>query len=295
MDINEAYSYRCRGGCATLIHMKIGGIFMKNNIFKAYLLTGAITLGVIGAAHSTAFAATNSNTAPTDGIQGLKLKMHQNLDDATKEKIQTIMDDAKAKLAELGVTLPEKFEKGNRFANLDDATKEKVQAIMDKVKDGSLTHEDAQKLLAELGVNLPFGHGGMHGDAFANLDDATKEKAQAIMDKVKDGSLTREDAQKQLAELGVDLPSKRGSMHGERFANLDEATKEKAQAIMDKVKDGSLTREDAQKQLAELGVQLPARGGKHVDPFANLDNATKAKAQDIMDEAKTQIKELIEE
>lgn len=268
----------------------------KNNKLKAYLLTGAVTLGVIGAAHSPAFAATNSTAAPSDGFQGLKVKMHQNLDNATKEKIQSIMEDAKAKLAELGVTLPQKFEKGDRFANLDDATKEKVQAIMDKVKDGSLSREDAQKQLSELGVDLPFDHGaGIHSSPFANLDDATKEKAQAIIDKVKDGSLTREDAQKQLSELGVDLPFGRGGMHGSPFANLDDATKEKVQAIMDKVKDGTLTREDAQKQLTELGIEPPARDGKHVDPFVNLDDATKAKAQDILDEAKTQIKQLIEE
>lgn len=236
----------CREGCAALIHKKTGGILMRRNnkLFKTYLLTGAISLGVIGAAHSPAFAATNSTTAPSDGFQGLKVKMHQNLDDATKEKVQSIMEDAKAKLAELGVTLPEKFEKVDRFANLDDATKEKAQAIMDKVKDGTLSHEDAQKQLSELGVDLPFGRGGMHGSPFANLDDATKEKVQAIMDKVKNGTLSHKDAQK---------------------------------------------------QLSELGVEPPARAGKPIDLFTNLDDATKAKAQDILDEAKTQIKELIEE
>ena len=246
LDIKTAYSYTCREGCAPLIHMKTGGILMRKNnkLFKTYLLTGAISLGVIGAANSPAFAATTSTTAPSDGFQGLKVKMHQNLDDATKEKIQTIMEDAKVKLAELGVTLPEKFEKVDQFANLDDATKEKAQAIMDNVKDGSLTREDAQTQLAELGVDLPIGRGGMHGSLFANLDDATKEKVQAIMEKVKDGSLTREDAQK---------------------------------------------------QLSELGVEAPVRGSKHVDLFANLDDATKEKAQDILDEAKTQISELIKE
>ncbi|MEC1715470.1 hypothetical protein [Schinkia azotoformans] len=156
----------------------------NNKLFKTYLLTGAISLGVIGAAHSPAFAAANSTTAPSDGFQGLKVKMHQNLDDATKEKIQGIMEDAKAKLAELGVTFPEKFEKVNRFANLDDATKEKAQAIMDKVKDGTLSHEDAQKQLSELGVEPP-ARAGKHLDPFTNLDDATKAKAQDILDEAK--------------------------------------------------------------------------------------------------------------
>ncbi|HHW36338.1 MAG TPA: hypothetical protein GXX18_03465 [Bacillales bacterium] len=61
----------------------------KNKLFKAYLLTGAITLGVIGAAHSPAFADTNSTTAPADGFQGLEVNM------------QSIMGDAKTQIKEL--------------------------------------------------------------------------------------------------------------------------------------------------------------------------------------------------
>ncbi|WP_078414958.1 hypothetical protein [Priestia abyssalis] len=270
----------------------------KKKLF-GYVMTGALSIGIIGGAGLPAFAATDTTNSAATSEQPVKGRWEQSLDDATKQKVQAIMDQAKAQLADLGVEFPTKGDKGSRgdlFANLDDAAKEKAQAIMEKVKDGSLTHEEAQTQLADLGIELPAkGDKGSRADIFANLDDATKEKAQAIMEKVKDGSLTREEAQTQLADLGVELPAKgnKGSRE-DMFANLDDATKEKAQAIMEKVKDGSLTREEAQAQLADLGVELPAKGdkGPREDMFANLDDATKEKAQAIMDDMNAQLAEL---
>jgi hypothetical protein len=49
------------------------------------------------------------------------------------------------------------------------------------------------------------------------------------------------------------------------FANLDEETQEKVQAIFEQVKAGTLTKEEAQEQLAELGVELPAKGEKQLE------------------------------
>ncbi|MDQ0244711.1 polyhydroxyalkanoate synthesis regulator phasin [Bacillus fengqiuensis] len=267
----------------------------KKKLF-GYVMTGALSIGIIGGAGIPAFAATDNTNSTTTSEQTVKGKWEQSLDEATKQKVQAIMDQAKAQLAELGVEFPTKGDKesrGNLFANLDDATKEKAQAIMEKVKDGSLTREEAQTQLADLGVELPAK--GPRGDLFANLDDATKEKAQAIMEKVKGGSLTHEEAQTQLADLGVELPAKGDKGPREDlFADLDDATKEKAQAIMEKVKDGSLTREEAQTQLADLGVELPAKGdkGPREDLFAGLDDATKEKAQAIMDDMNAQLTEL---
>ncbi|WP_458411787.1 hypothetical protein ACNQFZ_13095 [Schinkia sp. CFF1] len=258
----------------------------KPNKLKTYALTGVLTLGVIGAAAAPTFAAANTNGTAATGTHGLKVKWEQNLDVATKEKIQTIMDDAKAKLAELGVTLPTKFEKGDQLANLDEATKAKVKVIRDQVKAGTLTEEAAQEELSKLGLNLPV-LGKFHQDPFQNLDATVKEKVKAIMDKVKDGSLSRDDAKTQLAQLGVELPERAGGLHGAAFDKLDDATKAKIQAIMDKVKDGSLSRDDAKTQLAQLGVDLPERaGGLHGAAFDKLDDATKAKVQAIMDKVK---------
>jgi hypothetical protein len=44
------------------------------------------------------------------------------------------------------------------------------------------------------------------------------------------------------------------------FSDLDEETREKVQSIMEQQRDGNITREEAQEQLAELGVEFPQRG-----------------------------------
>src|SRR3954451_1119518 len=86
-------------------------------------------------------------------------------------------------------------------------------------------------------------------DVFANLDEETQEKVQAIFEQVKTGTLTKEEAQEQLAELGVELLAKGERGFGGHFANLDEETEEKVQAIFEQVKTGTLTKEEAQEQL----------------------------------------------
>jgi hypothetical protein len=98
-------------------------------------------------------------------------------------------------------------------------------------------------------------------DMFANLDEETKAKAQEILSQMNDGTITREDAEAQLAELGVELPQGRdgGGFNTDMFADLDDETKAKAQEIMSQMDGGTITREDAEAQLAELGVTLPER------------------------------------
>ncbi|MEH6991455.1 carbohydrate-binding domain-containing protein [Neobacillus drentensis] len=47
--------------------------------------------------------------------------------------------------------------------------------------------------------------GGNRGDMFSNLDEESRTKAQEIMEKERAGTITREEAQAQLAELGVEF------------------------------------------------------------------------------------------
>lgn len=61
------------------------------------------------------------------------------------------------------------------------------------------------------------GHGGgpdpggsPRGDMFSNLDDATKTKAQEIMEQEREGKITREEAQAKLADLGISFPGGKG-------------------------------------------------------------------------------------
>lgn len=58
------------------------------------------------------------------------------------------------------------------------------------------------------GPNGP-GSGQNRPDMFADLDGETKEKAQAIMAQEREGTITREEAQAKLAELGIQLPERR--------------------------------------------------------------------------------------
>lgn len=58
------------------------------------------------------------------------------------------------------------------------------------------------------GGQNPAGKGNIE-DMFTNLDDETKEKVQSIMEQERNGTITREEAQEQLAQLGVKFPEAR--------------------------------------------------------------------------------------
>ena len=55
------------------------------------------------------------------------------------------------------------------------------------------------------------------------------------------------------------LPSQGKGNRGEMFSNLDEETRTKVQSVMDQQREGTITWEEAQKQLEELGVEIPLR------------------------------------
>ena len=90
------------------------------------------------------------------------------------------------------------------------------------------------------------------------LDAETKEKLQEIRDQVKAGEITREEAQAQLEELGIDIPFFKQGKRG-WYNNLDEETKEKLQEIRGQVKAGEITREEAREKCEELGLQFPKK------------------------------------
>lgn len=56
------------------------------------------------------------------------------------------------------------------------------------------------------GMARPGGSGGNRKDMLSGLDEATRDKVQSIMDQQRNGTITQEEAQTQLAELGVELP-----------------------------------------------------------------------------------------
>jgi hypothetical protein len=60
---------------------------------------------------------------------------------------------------------------------------------------------------------------GNPGGMFADLSESTREKVQIIMEQQRDGTITMEEAQKQLAELGVELPERREPIQQEEEQN----------------------------------------------------------------------------
>ncbi|MDF2606215.1 MAG: mgtE intracellular domain protein [Bacillales bacterium] len=171
---------------------------MQNKRMASYIITGVITVGLLGGTIIPVFAASEAQTSKT---VEKKYKFEQNLNAETRSKIKAIMDDAETQLKTLGVEMPQRGRKA-QFKSLDVATKEKVKVIMDKKRVGTITHEEAQKQLKDIGVEMPVR--GEKADPFANLDSETKAKAQSIM----------ENARKEISKLGVNLPV-RGGRHME--------------------------------------------------------------------------------
>lgn len=74
--------------------------------------------------------------------------------------------------------------------------------------------------VTEAAANGPGGGGGAPGgdqvrpdmgnreDMFSDLDEETRQKVQEIMEQQRNGTLTQEEAQEQLAELGVEMPQR---------------------------------------------------------------------------------------
>ncbi|HZH61595.1 MAG TPA: hypothetical protein VEY70_18895 [Metabacillus sp.] len=111
---------------------------MNKMKFFSYVLSGALTLGVVGAAADSAFAAaetTSKNTTVDQQTENVK----STLNTETKEKVQAIMDELKTNLSELGVALPNRGKHGrDMFADLDEETKAKAEKIIKQKKEGAI-------------------------------------------------------------------------------------------------------------------------------------------------------------
>ncbi|HWI48850.1 MAG TPA: hypothetical protein VNU45_11575 [Rummeliibacillus sp.] len=206
----------------------------RRNKLLTFSLTCALSLGIMSNTAAPTFAATvDQNKTATEQQPKLNPK--------TQQKVNEILNKLDSDLAKLGAPVPKHHAKCAMFENLDDNTKAKVKEIMKKVKDGSITKEEADKQLKALGVSFPKHP---NGDMFGKLDDNTKAKVKEIMHKVKAGSLTKEEADKQLKALGVSFPKHHG-----KFKHLDDETKAKAKTLI----------EDAKAQVSNLGADFPSK------------------------------------
>ena len=160
------------------------------------------------------------------------------------------------------------------YDQLDDETKAKVDEVLTSLKGD----------LKGMGIEIP--QNKFH-EQMENLDEETKAKVKEIFNQLKEDKISKEDADKKLAELGVDPPEHKEC---KIFENLDDATKEKAKAIYKDKKEGKITKEEAHKKLAKLGIEMP----KHPmhESFDKLDNATKIKVKERVEQAKADLEQL---
>ncbi|TQR42783.1 hypothetical protein [Paenibacillus popilliae] len=161
-----------------------------------------------------------------------------------------------------------KFKGKVTSVSFDDATKEKVKTILDQAQAGTLTKEQAKSQLQELGIDLDVDFSKtargvmvkMDAAKLDNLDEAAKEKAKAILEQAQAGSLTKEQVKAKLQELGIDMDVNFSPAHNmnkeTKVVRFDDATQQKVKALFDQSKAGTITKEQMKKQLDEvLGVQ----------------------------------------
>jgi uncharacterized caspase-like protein len=157
------------------------------------VLTGALSVGIIGGMGASAFA-----TATQENDKA-KQSANDSTDTITQERIQKILDELQA----LGLTPPGKMDKDAYLATLDAATKAKLEEIAGELKSKKLTSEEALEIRKQR-INLPKQE--KKTEKFTNIDEETKAKAKEIWEKVIDGTLSKDEAIAELEKLGVPLP-----------------------------------------------------------------------------------------
>ncbi|UNK18371.1 hypothetical protein MNQ98_28890 [Paenibacillus sp. N3/727] len=262
---------------------------------KKKLATTALGAVFALASYGSVFAAEAPTTQTIgNGLQVMQGEVSKpvNFNDATKEKVKAILNQSQAgtltkeqvktQLQALGIDWEIDFSgakgikvetnKVTKPDNLDDATKEKVKAILNQSQAGTLTKEQVKTQLQALGIDWEIdfsGAKGIKGETNKvskpdNLDDATLEKVKAILNQSQAGTLTKEQVKTQLQALGIDWEidfsgAKDIKVETNKVSkpdNLDDATKEKVQAIFDQAQDGTLTKEQVKTQLdAVLGTK----------------------------------------
>jgi hypothetical protein len=119
----------------------------------------------------------------------------------------------------------------------------------------ALSQENIQKIRDELKALGPTAPDQVDKEEYlSRLDAATKEKLEAIAEKLKTQKLTSEEAL-ELRKQRINLPKQEKA--NDNFTNIDAETRAKAKEILDKVMVGTMTKDEAISELGKLGVPLP--------------------------------------
>ncbi|UFJ40859.1 hypothetical protein LOK74_23195 [Brevibacillus humidisoli] len=173
------------------------------------------------------------------------------------------------------------FAATNADTTADDSLQKQVIVAQRGPDAGMGKHEQLMNLINTYAPDLVDDFEAVFEQLHPKLDEATKQKLDEIRQQLKDGSITQEEAEAQLAELGIEHPRFLKIMNR---PELDEATKQKLDEIRQQLKDGSITQEEAEAQLAELGIEHP-RFLKIMNR-PELDEATKQKLDEIRQQLK---------
>ncbi|MGN7403313.1 hypothetical protein ACTHO0_26030 [Cytobacillus praedii] len=218
---------------------------MNNKKLIGCVLTGVLSMGIVGGMGVSAFATTTHENSKA------KQSAEYVTNTLSQEDIQKIRDELKA----LGLTVPDQVDKNEYLANLDAATKEKLEAIAEKLKTQRLTSEEALELRKQR-INLPKQENAT--DKFINIDAVTRAKAKEILEKVLAGTMTKDVAISELEKLGVPLPNL------EELRSLldhsDAETMAKVEAIYKKLKEGTITKEESSLEIRKLRVKPSSLG-----------------------------------
>jgi len=183
---------------------------------------------------------------------------------------------------------------------ISEETKSALDEIRTQEEAGEITHEEAHEKMEELGIERPFGKGGLHGKGpLGSFDEETRTAINDIRDQFKAGDLTEEEAQAKLDALDVNLPE--DFLTHVDFDDLEEETKTALNEIREQFVAGDLTEEEAQAKVESLGLDFDAklltRG-----PHEVLTDEQKAQMEDIRnqveagtlteEEARSQLEEL---
>lgn len=162
----------------------------------------------------------------------------------------------------------------DNYDKLDKEKKQQVDTILESLKTD----------LEKWGLKPP----QHHHDFLDNLDEETKMKAKDIFKQAEEGKISKEEADKQLSELGID--TKKDKEYCKAFENLNEEQKKQVKDIFKQKKDGTITEEQAKEKLAEFGVDLPKDPMR--EKFDKLDEETKAKIKERVNEAKAEFEKI---
>lgn len=111
------------------------------------------------------------------------------------------------------------------YIGISGENKEKAKEIIDNLK----------VQLSKLGITFNKKH--------MNLDEDSREKVREIFKNLREGKISKEEAEVQLKKFGITFPKEN------KLKNMDKETKEKVASLV----------EDARLKLKDLGVRLPKR------------------------------------